>query len=143
MDKNFRLAGPEEGRLRDNAAQSRRARKWLRRVALPSRRGGRGPVGLRNLRWPPPPLEFPFPHWQDPGQAGQWQHHNTLDNKRPFTRAWSLLGPQSFPSHFNWQGGPGGDRSRCLSAYFKTPPLLHVRCYSLPTRYLPHPKAWD
>ena len=63
-----------------------------------SRRSWRRSLGLRNLRWPPPPWCFPFRTGRIRDRRGGWHHHNTTldNNKRPLPRAWSLLGPHSF-----------------------------------------------
>lgn len=59
----------------------------------------------------------------------------------PYTRVEPL--ETSSASHFNWQGRPGGDRSRFLylSAYFKIPPFLQFFVVQLAYPLLPS-KAW-
>lgn len=75
--KTFRLAGRQEGRLSDNATQ----------VSGPESdsAGSLFPPQLEGIAWleksplASASLVFPFPHWQDPGQAGRLassQHHS-------------------------------------------------------------------
>lgn len=120
---NFRLAGPQDRRLRGNSAHVAGPGSDAQgRPSCPPR--SKGLFGSRDPRWPPPPLGFPFPHRPDQGQAGQWSHHSTTvdKNKWPLALAWRFSGLST--SHFTPQGRPGGDCSGFvyLSAY------LHFGC---------------
>lgn len=97
---NFRLAGPQDRRLRGNSAHVAGPGSDAQgRPSCPPR--SKGLFGSRDPRWPPPPLGFPFPHRPDQGQAGQWSHHSTTvdKNKWPLALAWRLFGPQYFSLH--------------------------------------------